>query len=79
MALDPCGCHETPGRVFVWCPLHKAAPELLEALRSLCNETDGAMHIAEYAIRKAVGNTNATCILNRVEQARAAIAKAEGK
>lgn len=33
MTLDPCGCHETPGRVFVWCPLHKAAPELLSAAK----------------------------------------------
>lgn len=33
--IHHCGCHETPGRVFAWCPLHRAAPELLIALKDM--------------------------------------------
>lgn len=42
--IHHCGCHETPGRVFAWCLLHKAAPELLLALQHLyieCTDNEG--------------------------------------
>ncbi|MCY1219501.1 hypothetical protein D9M72_314790 [compost metagenome] len=52
-----------------------AAPELLDALRKLRNEVS-SVHIE--AIRGALGNTNAECLVLRVLNAEAAITKAEG-
>lgn len=33
MTVNICGCSATPGRVFMWCHLHNAAPELLSAAK----------------------------------------------
>lgn len=58
----------TPG----CCPMHDAAPEMLEALRQCITEpgATGRVHLAKYGHRrfKAINET-----------ARAAIAKAEGR
>jgi hypothetical protein len=55
-----------------------AAPELLEALEQLTANVRGCWQMAEWAIREAVGNTNYHCVQDKLEQARAAIAKARG-
>lgn len=49
--------------------------ELLEALIKLSNEVMGSAEMA----RPCIGNTNANCLLQRAEEARAASAKAEGQ
>ena len=63
-----CGCYLDHDRTRVtWCPLHAAAPALLEALRALANTADNADgNFTEY--RQALRFS--------VQQARAAIAKA---
>jgi hypothetical protein len=53
-----------------------AAPELLEALQSLANEAVGFLAMADPT---AHGQTNLNCFQRRIDQARAAIAKAEGR
>ena len=52
-----------------------AAPDLLEALIKLSNEVMGSAEMA----RPSIGNTNANCLLQRAEEARAAIKKARGQ
>jgi hypothetical protein len=56
-----------------------AAPEMYEALKSLRNEVNGILALAREEFRPVVGNTNVRCLLNRVDEADAAIAKAEGR
>lgn len=58
--------------------LMAAAPELLAALKSLRNEIVGQLGIAREEIREAISTTNLRCIENRIEQAEAIIAQAEG-
>jgi hypothetical protein len=53
-----------------------AAPDLLEALKSLANEATGFLAMADPT---AHGQTNLKCLDRRIEAARAAIAKAEGR
>jgi hypothetical protein len=53
-----------------------AAPDLLTALWKLRNEVS-SLHIE--AIRGAIGNTNAECLVLRVLEAEAAITKATGE
>jgi hypothetical protein len=56
-----------------------AAPELLDALKSLRNEIVGQLGIAREQIRAAISTTNLRCIERRIEQAEAVIAKSEGR
>lgn len=56
-----------------------ASPELLAALTSLMNEVGGAYRLAEHAIRAELGNTNYQCVIDKLEQARVVVAKAEGR
>ena len=59
-----CGCHEIGGQMFKLCPLHEAAPKMLEALRAVV----------------ALGDNQGRLNLPMVAaDARAAIAKAEGR
>lgn len=52
--------------------------ELCEALRKLEAEV-GALGAFEDAVREAICNTNYSCLMERAEQARAALAKARGE
>lgn len=51
--------------------------ELLEALKALRNEVTAMLGIAGVEIREAIGWANADALLATLEQADAAIAKAE--
>ena len=53
-----------------------AAPEMLEALNWLVSEVRATMSLAEESMRESAGNTNIKCLLDRLTQAEAAIAKA---
>jgi hypothetical protein len=53
-----------------------AAPEMYEALTSLANEATGFLAMADPS---AHGQTNLRCLQRRIDEARAAIAKAEGR
>jgi hypothetical protein len=53
-----------------------AAPELLEALKSLTNEARGFLSMAD---PEAHGQTNLRCLDRRIDEAEAAVAKAEGR
>lgn len=53
--------------------------DLRLALKSLTNEVSAAFGLAERDLRAALGNTNAMCLFRRMEEAKAAIAKAEGR
>lgn len=55
-----------------------AAPDLLEALIKLTNESDGFMHLAS-AYKEVFGVTNIEVLRRRIDEGRVAIAKAEGK
>lgn len=52
--------------------------ELLAAVRGLANCADG-FSFAEAGVREAVGNTNWAVLRHWIDEARAAIAKAEGR
>jgi hypothetical protein len=52
-----------------------AAPELLDALRSLTNSADG-LSFREEGVRSVVGNTNWRVLREHIDAARAVIAKA---
>lgn len=54
------------------------APEEHDALTKLTNEVDGLCAF-EIEIREAIGNTNWAVLRQRVEEARAVLAKAEGR
>ncbi len=56
--------------------LMAAAPELLDALRKLTNEATGFI---EYADQATHGITNVRVLQGKIDAARAAIAKAEGR
>jgi hypothetical protein len=53
-----------------------AAPEMYEALTSLANEATGFLAMADPS---AHGQTNLRCLQRRIDEACAAIAKAEGR
>ena len=55
-----------------------AAPALLEALIKLSNEVHGSLPLAEFDLRQMIGNSNYNILMQRAEEARAAIAKATG-
>lgn len=55
-----------------------AAPDLLKALRFLTNEV-GGLRGFEDGLREVIGNTNWECLMLRLNQADAAMAKAGGK
>lgn len=73
--LDPrCKCRSEPGR-FLFCALHAAAPDLLEALQAMAAQLDAAavrlMSIEHFQSFAEDCERSAGC-------ARAAIAKATG-
>lgn len=49
--------------------------ELVSALIHLSNEVHGSLGIAEMELRQILGNSNYSCIENRVNEARALLAK----
>jgi hypothetical protein len=53
--------------------------ELLAALKYLTNESEAVLGLVTPWLREVIGNTNVTCFQGRVQDARAACAKAEGK
>ena len=53
-----------------------ASPEMADSLFRLTNELVGMMNMAEPEIRAAVGNTNYSVLLERVAEAKTALAKA---
>jgi hypothetical protein len=53
------------------------SPVLYDALSGLLGEVEGALGMEENALRGLLGNTNLACLKRRVEQARAALAKAK--
>lgn len=55
-----------------------AAPDMLDTERRLAAEV-GGLRAFEHEIRAAIGNTNWTLLMQRLAEADAAIAKAEGK
>ena len=57
--------------------LFTAAPDLLAALTKLSNEVMGTLPLMEALARQAVGNTNYNILIQRAEEARAVIAKAQ--
>lgn len=59
--------------------LISAAPDMYEALDGLRKEVLGALKIADAEIRAALGNTNVSVILHRLEVADRALAKADSK
>jgi len=61
--------------VIKFCPLHASAPELLEALKRLTSVVDPVMNT--FAV-KATSSLE-SFFIEPVKQAKAAIAKAEGK
>ena len=61
--------------IIEYCPMHKAAPELLKALRTLVNN----LPVPEIELaRSAWGNINTACVLEARAKAVEAIAKVEG-
>ena len=54
-------------------------PDLLIALIKLSNEVLGSLPLMEELARREFGNTNYNVMIQRAEEARAAIAKAEGR
>lgn len=56
-----------------------AAPELLDELKRLKQEINGALHAFETTIRAAIGNTNFAVIQARIKAAETVISKAEGE
>jgi hypothetical protein len=57
--------------------IRDAAHDLLEALIKLSNEVLGTLPLIEAFARREFGNTNYNILIQRAEEARAAIAKAE--
>jgi len=55
-----------------------AAPDLIETERKLANEV-GGLTAFENDIRAIIGNTNWSVLMQRMDEAVAAIAKAEGQ
>lgn len=85
-AIDGAGTHKVPVAVTEWqdgdvskanARLIAAAPELLTALKKLTAEMVGIGGFGP-EIRELVGNTNWSVLTQRVQEAHAAIAKAEG-
>jgi hypothetical protein len=56
-----------------------AAPDLLEALRSLVADLGGCWDAFEPALREAISNTNYNIVQMRLAAARAALARAENQ
>jgi hypothetical protein len=56
-----------------------AAPDLYAALKQLRTEVNAILGISEAAMRLAAGNTNVAVLRLKAEEARAALAKAEGR
>lgn len=55
-----------------------AAPKLLEALQRLTNELRGTLGLCSERLRHEVGNTNMSCLEDKLADAAKAIAKATG-
>lgn len=55
------------------------APEMYEALVKLSNEVMGSLPMMEALARREFGNTNYNILIQRAEEARAIIAKAEAR
>lgn len=53
-----------------------AAPELFAALTKLSNEVLGSLPLVSASVRQEIGNTNYSILIQRAEEARAALAKA---
>ena len=54
-------------------------PDLIEALKCICAEVEGWLGAYGELLRPFTGNTNIAVMENRVDKAKAALAKAEGK
>ena len=58
--------------------LRQSHADLLAALTKLSNEVLGSLPLVEPMLRQEIGNTNYQILMQRAEEARAAIKKAEG-
>lgn len=76
--LDATGPDGEEGAAFYMCPMHEAAPELLEALRTLVSTLDEDACTCDERSWRGEGHDSA-CPLTYLDDARAAIAAAEGK
>lgn len=56
-----------------------ASPALFETETKLCNEVSGALDLYEEGLRALMGNTNYNVLKLRCEEARSALAQAEGR
>lgn len=54
------------------------APDLLDALVKLSNEVLGSLPLMEFDARQMIGNSNYSILIQRANEARAAVAKATG-
>jgi len=73
------GSRSDPKKIEADARLIAAAPDLLAALTRLSNEVLGSMPLMEPLARRELGNTNYSILIQRAEEARAAIAKAKGE
>lgn len=55
------------------------ASDLFKALVNLSNEVLGSLPLMEEPARREFGNTNYNILIQRAEEARAAVSKAEGR
>ena len=80
LVIKACKCmvkRDSGGQVYIdYCPKHKAAPDMFEALEKLINDLPDCT--IDWA-RDGMGNTNANCIVNSRDSGKAALAKARGE